>query len=187
MQLNSETDFVARNTTFQTLAAAVTQTALTALPPVAAGNADAASGTDVAPLAAAPLAGSTVAAAVTDLIAKVGENCVLRRGAKLSAPGGMVCAYTHNAVCRGAGNIGVLIAMAPKDGKSQLSPAHPAWAPLQELGKRLAMHVAAAKPSYLSKEVVPTAALDRERVILKEQAIASGKEAKFIDKMVEGR
>lgn len=201
MQLNSETDFVARNENFQKLLVAVTQSALTSVPPAKAsvasstGTGDAAVAQAVAALAAAPCPGAgagTVAEAVTDVIAKVRENMVLRRAAKVHAPGGVVAAYTHNAISASlptAGTIGVLVGLAPAGGAASppLNPQHPAWPGLLDLGKKVAMHIAAAKPTFLSRDGVDTASLDRERAVLAEQAKTSGKPANIIAKMVEGR
>ncbi len=194
--MNSETDFVARNTHFQSLATRIGQAALASLPAPAAGQEGQTGGAAaaLAALTAAPLPGGDsvgkpcgVGAGVTDMVAKIGENIVLRRGATLGAPRGMVAAYTHNALCPGAGTIGVLVALVPKDAGVTLSPAHAAWPALAEVGKRVAMHIAAAKPAFLGREGVPAAAIERERDVLRAQAEASGKSAANAARMVEGR
>jgi len=166
VEVNSETDFVARNELFQDFVAKVAGIALAA-------------GDDVAALAAAPVPGGTrnVADELTHLIATIGENMSLRRAVRLSVPAGLVASYVHNAVAPGLGKIGVLVALE-STGKRET---------LAAFGRQLAMHVAAANPSYLDIASVDTTALDRERDVLREQARASGKPEAIIDKMVEGR
>jgi elongation factor Ts len=164
VEVNSETDFVARNEEFQGLVRTVAELALT-------------SGDVEALKRASYPGGKTVGDALTDLIAKIGENMNLRRAARLEVGNGAVVPYVHNAVTSGLGKIGVLVALESA-------------APLEKLadfGKQLAMHVAAAKPDYLDIAAVDKAALDRERDVLREQARASGKPEAIIDKMVEGR
>ncbi|MFO0294882.1 MAG: translation elongation factor Ts [Rhodospirillales bacterium] len=165
LEVNAETDFVARNAQFQAFARAAAEQAL-------------AVGGDLARTGAAALPdGGTVAERLTGLIATIGENMSLRRAAALSVPAGVVTSYIHNAAAPGLGKIGVLVALESTGDAEKLSA----------LGKQIAMHVAAANPSALDIASVDPAALDRERAILSEQAAASGKPPQVVEKMVEGR
>ncbi len=164
VEINSETDFVARNEQFQGFVADVTKIALT-------------HGKNVESLSAADYKGKSVAESLTDLIAKIGENMSLRRVATLEVTSGTVCGYMHNAVGDNQGKIGVLVALESEGNEDAL----------QALGKKIAMHVAAAFPQYLKREDVPTDSLDRERSVLLEQAKAEGKPEEIAQKMVEGR
>jgi elongation factor Ts len=130
-------------------------------------------------LAQAALNGTEGATAdtVTALIAKFGENLVFRRNAKLAVNNGVVATYIHNQIAPGMGKIGVLVAL------ESTAPA----AKLQEVGKQLAMHIAAAKPVALGRDEVDGSVLDKEREIFTDQARASGKPDNVIEKMVEGR
>lgn len=165
VELNAETDFVARNDKFQALAASVAKVALQA------------NTGDVEALKAAPLNGGTVQDAITNAIAVIGENMNLRRVSTLSVNEGVVATYLHNAIADGLGKIGVLVALESS------APA----AKLAELGKQIAMHIAAAKPEALTVDEVDQDKLVRERAVYKEQAMASGKPADIAEKMVEGR
>jgi elongation factor Ts len=166
VEINSETDFVARNEKFQELVNAVTKAAL--------GHGD-----DVGVLkqVTLPEFGATTEAHLTGLVATIGENMTLRRAKRLEVPAGLVTGYVHNALAPGLGKIGVLIALESAADETVLAP----------LGKQLAMHAAAAAPQFLDVASVDPAALERERDVLKEQARASGKPEAIIDKMVEGR
>jgi len=166
VEVNSETDFVARNEHFQAFVRAVAALALEA-------------GGDVAALQAMayPGSGETVQGQLTNLIATIGENMNLRRTAYLAVDEGFVATYLHNVQAEGLGRIGVLVA---------LQSAAPRGV-LEALGKKLAMHVAAANPAAVSRDQVDQSQLDRERNILSEQARASGKPEAIIAKMVEGR
>jgi elongation factor Ts len=166
VEVNSETDFVARNELFQDFVRKVAQLALAA-------------DRDAEALKAASFAGNgkTVEGELTDLIARIGENMVLRRVARLSVGQGHVASYVHNSVSPGLGKIGVLVALESAAGEDVLAP----------LGRQLAMHVAAANPLYLDQSSVPAAALDRERAVLRDQAGSTGKSADIVEKMVEGR
>jgi elongation factor Ts len=166
VEINSETDFVARNQLFQDFVRAVAQLAVAA-------------DRDVDALKGASFAGNgkTVEGELTDLVARIGENMVLRRVARLTVGQGHVASYIHNAVSPGLGKIGVLVALESAAGEDVLAP----------LGRQLAMHVAAANPQYLDQSSVPAAALDRERAVLREQAGTTGKSADIVEKMVEGR
>jgi elongation factor Ts len=166
VEVNSETDFVARNELFQAFVRTVAGIAVT-------------TGGDIEELkrAAYPGTGRTVAEELTELIGRIGENLVLRRAARLAVGEGLVSSYVHNALAPGLGKIGVLVAL-------ESSAAGEA---LAALGRQLAMQVAAATPLYLDAASVPAAALDRERAVLREQAAASGKSGPIVDRMVEGR
>jgi elongation factor Ts len=165
VEVNAETDFVARNDKFQGFVAAATKVALT-------------TGTDVEALKNAPFgSGKTVAEELTALIATVGENMNLRRAACLEVSQGVVASYMHSSIAPGLGKIACLVALESAGDQGKLA----------ELGKQVAMHVAAANPQFLDTSTVDTAALDRERAVLTEQAAASGKPAAVIEKMVEGR
>jgi elongation factor Ts len=165
IELNSETDFVARNDQFQALCEEVAKLALTA-------------GGDVEKLKTLKTAsGKSAADAITDAVATIGENMNLRRTALLSVKSGVVATYIHSAVKPGMGKIGVLVALESTGDK----------AALEALGKQIAMHVAAAKPEALTRETVDASRLERERAVLIEQAVASGKTKEVAEKMVEGR
>jgi elongation factor Ts len=167
IELNAETDFVARNEGFQTLARRIATKAL---------DVDG----DVEALRAATLDdGQSVADAVTHLIATIGENMVLRRSARFQVAAGAVGAYVHGAVAGAPdlGRIGVLVAVEGAGDQ----------ATLKELGRNVALHVAAASPLSLSVEDLDPAAVEREKAIFTEQALASGKPPQVAEKMVEGR
>ena len=166
VEVNSETDFVARNNEFQTFVRGVSALALD-------GNGEIESIKD----AAYPGTGRTVEAELTHLIATIGENLVLRRVRRLSAGQGAVFSYVHNALGPGIGKIGVIVALT-----STIAPDG-----LAELGKQLAMHVAAATPLYLDIASVPKSAIDRERNVLLEQARTTGRPDDIIERMVDGR
>jgi elongation factor Ts len=163
VEVNSETDFVARNEAFQGFVRTVAELALK-------------SGEVEALKAASYPGGKAVGDALTDLIAKIGENMNLRRVARLEVGNGAVVSYVHSALTPGLGKIGVLVALESTAPAEQLA----------ELGKQLAMHVAAAKPDYLDIASVDKAALDRERDVLRAQDKAQGKAADIVEKMVEG-
>ncbi|MGH7035536.1 MAG: translation elongation factor Ts [Stellaceae bacterium] len=165
VEVNAETDFVARNETFQKFVATVADLALTHV--------------DLDRLKAAPYPGTGrhVADELAHLIATIGENMSIRRIARLHVAHGVVAAYVHNAVAPNLGKIGVLVALEATTGTDHVAG----------VGRQLAMHVAAAKPQYLDIASVPAADLARERDVLTEQAKASGKPDAVIEKMVEGR
>ena len=166
VEVNSETDFVARNETFQTLVKAVAQEAL-----AVGGDFDALKARDY------PGTGRTVEGEVTEAIATIGENLNLRRATGLTVSAGVVAPYVHNSVGEGLGKLGVLVAL-----ESEGSPEV-----LMDLGRKIAMHVAAVNPLALSADEVPQEAADRERAVYSDQARASGKPEAIIEKMVEGR
>jgi elongation factor Ts len=164
VEVNSETDFVAKNEIFQDFVRNVAKLALE-------------HGTDVEALGSAPYPdGGTVQEKLTDNIAKIGENQSLRRAAVLEVGQGAIVSYVHNQVAPGLGKIGVLVA---------LESAGPADT-LQALGKQIAMHVAAAHPLALKAEELPAELVERERAIAVEKAKESGKPANIVEKMVEG-
>ena len=134
-----------------------------------------------------PGAACTVADAVAELAGRVRENIVLRRVARLNVPGGVVAAYTHNAVCAGGGSIGVLVGLRPPAPLSSSGSSSLARTTLGDAARRVAMHVAAAKPAYAHRTGIPPAALDRERALQAEVAAASGKSGPIFDRMVEGK
>ncbi|BBK32042.1 elongation factor Ts [Allostella humosa] len=165
VEVNAETDFVARNEIFQGLVRQVAEGALET-----GGDIEALKGKSVA-------SGRTIADELTHLIATIGENMALRRALRLEVSQGIVASYVHNATAPGLGKIGVLVALESAGDTAKL----------EALGRQLAMHVAAANPQFLDVASVDTTALDRERDVLREQARASGKAEAIIDKMVEGR
>jgi len=164
VEVNSETDFVAKNEQFQEFVRNVAQIAL-------------ANGGDVEALKAASYpGGGTVEEKLTDNIATIGENQSLRRLAVVEVTQGAVVPYVHNAVAPGLGKIGVLVALESE------APAET----LQALGKQIAMHIAAANPLALSGEELDPALIERERAIAMEKAKDSGKPQNIVEKMVEG-
>jgi elongation factor Ts len=166
LELNAETDFVGRNDSFQAFVETATKLALDV-----DGDLDKLKATQV------PGEGRTVDEQVTHLVATIGENMQLRRTAALSVNEGVVAAYVHSAVKPGIGKIGVLIGLESSGDAGKLS----------ELGKQLAMHIAAASPRFLNTEEVDADTLERERQVLTEQAKESGRPDDVIAKMVEGR
>ena len=164
VEVNSETDFVAKNEIFQDFVRNVAKIALE-------------HGTDVEALGAAQYPeGGTVQEKLTDNIAKIGENQSLRRAAVLEVGEGAIVSYVHNQVAPGLGKIGVLVALESS------APAET----LTALGKQIAMHVAAAHPLALDADSLDPALIERERSIAMEKAKESGKPANIIEKMVEG-
>ncbi len=165
LEVNAETDFVARNQQFQDFATKAAQLSLSA------------NGSVEALSSSAYGEGKTTQEYLTGMIATIGENMSLRRCAKLSVSEGCVATYVHNAIAPNIGKIGVLVALessAPAD-------------VLAALGKQLAMHVAAANPQFLDTASVDPVAADRERNVQRETALASGKPADIVEKMLDGR
>ncbi|WP_294172537.1 translation elongation factor Ts [uncultured Sphingomonas sp.] len=164
VEVNSETDFVAKNDQFQGFVRNVAQLALT-------------TGGEVESLnnAAYP-GGGTVAETLTNNIATIGENQSLRRATVLEVSEGAVVSYVHNAVAPNLGKIGVLVALEGS------APAET----LQQLGKQLAMHIAAANPLALNADELDAELIERERAIASEKAKESGKPANIVEKMVDG-
>ena len=166
VEVNAETDFVARNETFQGFVETVARIALD-------------TGEDIEAIKAAafPGSGRTVAEELTHLVATIGENMNLRRARVLTVKQGTVATYMHNALKPGLGKIGVLAAV---EGAGELDA-------LETLGRQVGMHVAASRPEALDINAVDPAALEREKAVLTEQARVSGKPDNIIEKMVEGR
>ena len=164
IELNSETDFVARNEEFQSFVREVANAA------IGLNSLDELNDKVLE-------TGSSVKQSLTDLIAKIGENMALRRFAALSVPKGVVVGYMHNELAPSLGKIGVLVALE-SDGDEKA---------LQELGRQIAMHVAAANPEFLDQDSVDPEKLKHEKEVLSEQARNSGKPEAIIEKMVEGR
>ncbi len=165
-EVNSETDFVARNDAFQAFVSAVTGLAL------------AADGDQDAALASAfPGGDGSLADEATKMVGTIGENIQIRRMAALKADPGVVATYMHNATGPDLGKIGVLVALQSAGDKDKLIA----------LGKQIAMHVAATKPQSLTVDDLDPAAVEKERVFLVEQAKESGKTEEIAQKMVQGR
>jgi elongation factor Ts len=165
VEINSETDFVARNDKFQEFVATIAKLALD-------------KGGDIEALkTAAYPGGKTVADKLTELVATIGENMQLRRAATLAVGNGIVASYVHSAAAPGLGKIGILVALESTGAEDKL----------QALGRQIAMHIAAANPQAVSVDTLDKSAIDRERNVLAEQARASGKPEDIIAKMVEGR
>ena len=164
VEVNSETDFVAKNDQFQEFVRAAAELVLT-------------TGSDIEALkAAAYPGGGTVEEKLTNNIATIGENQSLRRAAVLEVGDGVVVSYVHNAAAPGLGKIGVLVALESTGDK----------AALETLGKQLAMHIAAANPLALRGEDLDPTLVERERSIAAEKAKESGKADNIVEKMVEG-
>jgi elongation factor Ts len=166
VEINSETDFVARNDDFQTLVRAVTD-----LAPEANGDGDRLLTMQI------PSTGRTVADEITQAVATIGENINFRRTGALEVDEGVVGSYVHSQLSPGLGKIGVLIGLKSSGDAGEL----------EALAKQLAMHVAAAKPDAVSIDRLDPDALSRERAIYADQARSSGKPENIIEKMVEGR
>jgi elongation factor Ts len=164
VEVNSETDFVSKNEQFQEFVSSVTQLALEGV------------GTVEGILAAQYPGGGTVEEKLTSNISTIGENQSLRRSAVLQVPQGVVVSYVHNAVKTGLGKIGVLVAL---EGEGDTEA-------LNQLGKQLAMHIAAANPQALTGDELDPSLIERERAIASEKAAESGKPADIVSKMVDG-
>jgi len=164
IELNAETDFVARNELFQNAARAAAKAAL-----------DVEGGVDA--LSAAKVEGQSVSDMITGLIATIGENMLLRRLARFQVGQGAIAFYVHNATAPDLGRIGVLVAVEGAGDQAKL----------QEMGRKVAMHIAATQPLSLSTDDLDPAAVERERAIFSEQALESGKPPQVVEKMVEGR
>ena len=166
VEVNSETDFVARNDGFQDLARSIATVALST-----DGSAEAVSAATV------PSTGKSVTDTVKDAIAHIGENMSFRRSTKLSVDNGVVATYVHNAVADGLGKLGVLVAVKSTGNADALAA----------IGRQVAMHIAATNPLALTSTDVDATIADRERSVFIEQARESGKPEAIIEKMVEGR
>ncbi|PHR24726.1 MAG: elongation factor Ts [Hoeflea sp.] len=166
VELNSETDFVARNDGFQDLARSIASVALST-----DGSVEAVSDATV------PSTGKSVTDTVKDAIAHIGENMSFRRSTKLTVDNGIVATYVHNAVADGLGKLGVLVAVKSTGNADALAA----------IGRQVAMHIAATNPLALTSDDVDATIADRERSVFIEQARESGKPEAIIEKMVEGR
>jgi elongation factor Ts len=162
VEVNSETDFVARNDLFQGLVKMIADVALSV-------------GTDVEKIKAAKAGSITVAESITDTIAKIGENMTLRRAASLSVSQGAIGAYVHNSVSDGLGKIGVLVALESPGKADELA----------SLGRMIAMHVAASNPQAVDAAGLDPAVVAREKDVLSDKFKAQGKPANVIEKIVE--
>lgn len=165
VEVNAETDFVGKNDEFRAYVSKVAEVALKT------------GANDIEKLAAAPLDGKKVQDGLTGLIAKIGENMKLRRCSTLEVKQGVVVGYMHNALEPGLGKIGVLVALESAGKTDKLG----------DVGKQIAMHVAAAFPKFLDSSSVDSSALEREKNFLRDQAKQSGKPPEIIEKMLEGR
>jgi elongation factor Ts len=165
VEVNAETDFVARNEEFQNFVEQVSAAALE-------------TGGGIDALATATVnSGGTVGDGLTELVAKIGENMTLRRVEHLAVENGIVASYIHSAARPGLGRIGVIVALESTGDAGKLDA----------FGRKLAMHVAAASPQWTSPDEIDADALAREREILADQARDSGKPEEIVQKMVEGR
>ncbi len=165
VEVNSETDFVARNEQFQEMVSSISALALKA--------------DDIEALSAMPYGTGDLSVSdhLKKMVGSIGENMLLRRSRNVSVSEGAIGSYMHNAAAPNLGKIGVLVALESTGDKDKL----------QELGRKLAMHVAAAKPLAVTQDDIDPAVIERERAVLAEQARESGKPDNIIDKMVEGR
>jgi elongation factor Ts len=162
VEVNSETDFVARNDLFQGLVKMIANVALTV-------------GTDVEKIKTAKVGTITIADAIADTIAKIGENMTLRRASSLSVGTGVIASYVHNAVEEGLGKIGVLVALE-STGKAD---------ELKRFGRMVAMHVAASNPQAVDPSGLDADVVRREKEVLADKYKAQGKPANVVDKIVE--
>ena len=166
VEVNSETDFVARNDTFQKMASGIAQAALQAKGDL-----------DKLTQAKYPGGKATVADTLKEMIGTIGENMALRRTSYLAVKQGAVATYMHNVLAPGLGKIGVIVALESTGDADEL----------KSFGRQVAMHIAAANPQSVDVDNLDKALIERERAVLTEQAKESGKPAPVIEKMVEGR
>ena len=166
VEVNSETDFVARNEAFQAIVSNVSKVAL-----------DGDGSVEALGAASYPDTGRTVNEELTEAIAKIGENMNLRRSSVLSVDNGVVATYIHNAIADGIGKIGVLVALESTGDADKLN----------EFGRQVAMHIAAVNPLALSSDELDQEIVERERAVYMDQAKDSGKPENIVEKMVEGR
>ena len=164
VEVNSETDFVARNDGFQAAVSEVAQLGLSVNSDKELASAVTASGVNVTEM-------------FKKLVGKIGENMSFRRMTRLSVSQGVVAGYIHNAVSDGMGKIGVLVALESSGDNEKL----------EVLAKKIAMHIAATNPLALSENDLDSSVVDKERAMLKAEALESGKPEAIVDKMVEGR
>jgi len=165
VEVNSETDFVARNADFQNLVVGIAEAALST------------DGSLAAVQAAKMADGATVEDTIKAAIGTIGENMTLRRVAMISAPDGGIASYVHSAIAPGLGKIGVIVGMESSAAKDKLAG----------VGRQVAMHVAAANPLSVSVDDLDADVISRERSVYAEQARETGKPEAIIEKMVEGR
>jgi len=166
VEVNSETDFVARNEQFQEMVSKIAALALKA--------------GDTAALEAAPFGddgGLSVAEQLQEMVGTIGENMILRRSQRIDVSQGVIGSYMHNAAAPNLGKIGVLVGLESTGDREKL----------EDLGRKLAMHVAAANPIAVTENDIDPGVIERERAVLSEQARESGKPENIIEKMVEGR
>lgn len=166
VEVNAETDFVARNELFQEAVRSITGLAL-----------EKGGDTEAVLAAPAPEGDGTVKDMLVNLVAKIGENMSLRRTASIKVTNGVVAPYVHSAAAEGLGKIGVLVALESTGDQ----------AALLDLGRKIAMHVAAARPLAATTDDLDPQVVEKERQILMEQAKESGKPDNVVEKMVEGR
>jgi len=164
LEVNAETDFVARNDEFKAFVTDATKLALK-------------EGADLEKLLAAQMGSSSVQQTLTELVAKIGENMSVRRAAAISVDPGVVAAYVHNPAAPELGKIGVLVGLKSTADKDKLAA----------LAKQIAMHVAAAAPLALTKDHLDKALVEREYAVQKDLALQSGKPEAVVEKMMEGR
>jgi len=162
VEVNSETDFVARNDLFQGLVKMIASAALDA-------------GSSVDKILAAKAGNTTISEAIAETIAKVGENMTLRRAAGLSVGKGAIASYVHNSVADGLGRIGVIVALESVGNVDEL----------KAFGRMVAMHVASANPQAIDPSGLDPAIIEREKGVLADKAKAQGKPANVIEKIVE--
>ncbi|MEJ2432197.1 MAG: translation elongation factor Ts, partial [Pseudolabrys sp.] len=162
VEVNSETDFVARNDLFQGLVQMIADVALTV-------------GTDVETIKAAKVGDITVADAITETVAKVGENMTLRRAASLEVKQGVIGSYVHNMVSEGLGKIGVIVALESSGKADELAA----------VGRQVAMHIAASNPQAIDSSGLDPAVVAREKDVLADKFHQQGKPENVIDKIVE--
>lgn len=166
VEVNAETDFIARNDDFQNFVKTLAQIALE-------------EGSDIEALKTAtyPQTGNTCEAELTNLIATIGENMNMRRSETMQVGTGVVSSYVHNSIGDGIGRIGVLVGLESSADQAKLN----------ELGKQIAMHIAATNPQSTFIADLDQAVVAKERAVHEDMAKASGKPAEFLDKMIDGR
>jgi elongation factor Ts len=162
VEVNSETDFVARNDLFQGLVKMIADVALDA-------------GTSVEKILAAKAGSITVAESIADTIAKIGENMTLRRAGEVSVSKGVVASYVHNSVVDGLGKIGVIVGLESTGNADEL----------KAFGRMVAMHIASANPQSVDPSGLDPAVVEREKAVLADKFKAQGKPANMIEKIVE--
>ena len=166
VEINSETDFVARNEEFQSFVESVTELSLEKQCAIE----------ELVKLEI-PGAGTTIGETLTNMIATIGENMNLRRSKLLRVESGLVSSYIHNSLRQGLGKIGVLVSIESAGEKAVIG----------ELGKQIAMHIAASNPLAISRDNLDDSFIEREKTILREQAKDTGKSPEIVEKMIEGR